>query len=55
MVNYLNIVEKHVFDMLKFVFKLYNNIFVPIWVDFHWTGRKRGVVEVDLDFQMRYQ
>jgi hypothetical protein len=48
LVNYLNIVEKHVFDMPKFAFTLYNNIVVPRWVDFDQAlGLKRGVVEVD--------
>jgi hypothetical protein len=45
MVNYLNIVEKHVFDMPNFAFKLYNNIVVTIEVDFDRIGPKGGVVE----------
>ena len=46
LINYLNIVDKHVFDMPNFAFKLYSNIFVPSWVDFDWAlGPKRGVVE----------
>jgi hypothetical protein len=45
--SYLNITEKHAFDMPKFSFKLYSNIVVPKWVDFDWLGPKRGVVEAD--------
>ena len=46
-VNYLNISEKHAFDMPNFAFKLYNNVIVPNWVDFDLPqGPKRGVVEV---------
>jgi hypothetical protein len=46
LVNYLNISEKHVFDMPKFDFMSYNNIIVPRWVDFDRTlCPKRGVVE----------
>jgi hypothetical protein len=47
MVSHLNIVEKHVFGMPNFAFKLYSNIVVPNWVEFDWIGPKRGVVEVD--------
>jgi hypothetical protein len=44
--NYLNIAEKHAFDMPNFAFMLYNNIVVPIWVDFdRAVGPKRGVVK----------
>jgi hypothetical protein len=46
LVNYLNISEKHAFDMPNFAFTLYNNIVVPRWVEFDLAlGLKRGVVE----------
>jgi hypothetical protein len=47
MVNYVNIVEKHAFDMENFDFKLYSNIVVPNRVEFYQIGPKRGVVEED--------
>ena len=47
MVHYLKSIKKHMFDMSFIAFKLYNNIVVPIWVDFDWPGPKRGVVEAD--------
>jgi hypothetical protein len=46
LVNYLTIVEKHMFDMPNFSFTLYSNISVPSWVDFDRAlGPKKGVVE----------
>ena len=48
LVNYLNITEKHAFDMPKFSFTLYSNISIRSWVHFSWAlGPKRGVVEAD--------
>jgi hypothetical protein len=47
MVIYLNIVEKHAFNMPKFAFKLYSNIVIPNWLEFDRLGPKRGVVEAD--------
>jgi hypothetical protein len=46
MVSYLKSVEKHTFDIPSIVFKLYNNIVVPSWVDLDpCTRPKTGVVE----------
>jgi hypothetical protein len=45
MVSYLNIVEKHVFDMKNVALKLYGNFFFSNWLDFDWLGQKRGVME----------
>jgi hypothetical protein len=46
--NYLNISEKHAFDMPNFSFMLYGNIVIPSWVDFdRGMDPKRGVVEAD--------
>jgi hypothetical protein len=46
MVSYLKSVEKHVSDIPYIAFKLYNNIFVPSWVDLD-PCPKRRVVEVN--------
>lgn len=46
LVNYLNIVEKHTFNMMNFTFKLYNNIIFHDWADFDLVpGPNRGVVK----------
>jgi hypothetical protein len=47
MVIYLNIAEKHAFNMPKFSFKLYSNIVIPNWLEFDRLGPKRVVVEAD--------
>jgi hypothetical protein len=48
MVSYLGGAKKHVSGILYIAFKLYNNIFVPNWVDLNLCPR-RGVVEVDFN------
>jgi hypothetical protein len=45
--SYLKSVEKHTSDIPYISLKLYNNIVVPIWVDFDPYQPKRGVAEVD--------